>query len=233
LYRPELPGRSLRQIARPAVILEQALAQVLLVSIFSRVHLWHPEELKPGYHRLAPLPDTDSDQTAIFPAGSGDLEGLNAHVEEFARALDDLAHNTDYDDYGPRANRLPDGNVLLTWEGDHAVGYEIYYAVLDSAGNVAHPVTRLTDVPYGAYDPDAVGLRNGKAIVAWEQDGYYPNWSRQMAYAVLDDVYYTPTAPITTPTIITNTLSNDNRYVSLARDEDDNTVLTWRDSNVE
>jgi len=144
-----------------------------------------------------------------------------------------LTHNTDYDDYGPRANRLPDGNVLLTWEGDHAVGYEIYYAVLDSAGNVAHPPTRLTDAPYGAYDPDAVGLRNGKAIVAWEQDGYYPDSGSQMAYAVLDDVYYTPTVPITTPTIITNTLSNDNRYVSLARDEDDNTVLTWRDSNVE
>jgi len=140
-----------------------------------------------------------------------------------------LTHNTLEDDYQPRANRLADGNVLLTWEGYHDVGYQIYYAVLDSAGDVVHPVTRLTDVPYGAYGPDAVGLRNGKAIVAWQHD---PGPGSQMAYAVLDDVYYTPTVPIATPTVITNTLSNDNFCVSLARDGDDNAVLTWRDGNV-
>jgi CRISPR-associated protein Csm1 len=75
--------------------LEQALAQVPLLSIFSRVHLWHPEEMKPKYHRLAPLPETVSDQTAIFPTESGDLGGLNAHVKEFAEALDDLARSID------------------------------------------------------------------------------------------------------------------------------------------
>jgi len=140
-----------------------------------------------------------------------------------------LTHNTDYDDYRPRANRLTDGNVLLTWEGYHAVGYQIYYAVLDSAGNVAHPATRLTDSPDGAYDPDAVGLRNGKAIVAWEQYGYYPDFGSQMAYAVLDSVYTTTVAT----QILTNTLSNDNYSVSLVRDGDDNAVLTWRDSNLD
>ena len=143
-----------------------------------------------------------------------------------------LTHNVLEDDYQPRANRLTDGNVLLTWGGYHGFGSEIYYAVLGSTGDVVHPATRLTDVPDGAYDPDAVGLRNGKAIVAWQQYGYYPDSGSQMAYAVLDDVYYTPTVPITTPTVITNTLSNDNLCVSLVRDGDDNAVLTWRDSNV-
>lgn len=75
--------------------LEGPLAQVPLVSIFSRVHLWQPEEPRPSYHRLASLPDTASDQTAIFPTESGDLGGLQAHLEEFARALDDLAQGVD------------------------------------------------------------------------------------------------------------------------------------------
>lgn len=75
--------------------LEQPLAQVPLVSIFSRVHLWQSEQLGPRYYRLAPLPDTASDQTAIFPTELGDLGGLNAHMEEFARALDDLARSVD------------------------------------------------------------------------------------------------------------------------------------------
>jgi hypothetical protein len=128
---------------------------------------------------------------------------------------------------------LADGNVLLTWHGYHGSSNEIYYAVLDSAGNIAQPITLLTSVPYGAYYPDAIGLRNGKTVVAWEQRGYYPNWGEQMAYAVLDDVYYTPTVPITTPTILTNTLSNRNIYVSLARDGADNAVFTWHDVNVD
>jgi hypothetical protein len=140
-----------------------------------------------------------------------------------------LTHNTGYADYDPRANRLADGNVLLTWYGYHGSGSEIYYAVLDSAGDVTHPVTRLTDVPYDAYYPDAVGLRSGDTVVAWQQDGYYPNRGLQMAYAVLDSTY---TATVATQ-ILTNTLSNDNCCVSLARDGADNAVLTWRDSNMD
>jgi len=138
-----------------------------------------------------------------------------------------LTHNTEDADYGPRANRLPDGNVLLTWNGSRGLGYGIYYAVLDSAGNVAHPVTRLTGAPSGTDSPDAIGLRNGNTVVAWTQGGYYPNWGRQIAYAALDSVY---TSTVATQ-ILTNTLSNDNLYVSLARDGDDNAVLTWADDD--
>ena len=138
-----------------------------------------------------------------------------------------LTHNTEYDDYNPRANRLADGNVLLTWHGYHDFGYQIYYAVLDSAGNVVHPVTRLSDMTYGVHSPDAVGLRGGDTVVAWQQDGYYPDWGLQMAYAVLDSSY---TATVATQ-VLTSTLSNDNCCISLARDGDDNAVLTWRDSN--
>ena len=142
-----------------------------------------------------------------------------------------LTHNTWEDDYEPRANRLNDGNVLLTWYGDHGSGREIYYAVLDSAGNAVYPVTRLTDALHDAYRPDAVGLRNGNTVVAWEQYGYYPNWGRQIAYTVLDSAY-TTTVPITMATqILTNTLEDWNYDVSLARDNDDNAVFTWRDSD--
>ncbi|MBC8263344.1 MAG: type III-A CRISPR-associated protein Cas10/Csm1 [Anaerolineales bacterium] len=95
--------------------LEQALVQAPLVSIFSRVHLWHPEELRPSYHRLAPLPDSASDQTAIFPTESGDLEGLNAHVEEFARALDDLTQSVDVNRFDHLYNHLLAVLQRYTW----------------------------------------------------------------------------------------------------------------------
>ena len=129
-----------------------------------------------------------------------------------------------HNDNQPRANRLNDGNVLLTWDGWHGFGNEIYYAVLDSAGNVVYPVTRLTDMPHNAYNPDAVGLRNGNTVIAWEQYGYYPNWGCQIAYAVLDSAYTT----IVATQMLTNTLEDWNYDVSLTRDRDDNGVLTWR-----
>ena len=95
--------------------LGQALAQVPLVSIFSRVHLWQSEEPKPSYHRLAPLPDTASDQTAIFPTDSGDLEGLRAHLEEFAGALDDLAQSVDRDRFDHLYSHLLAVLQQYTW----------------------------------------------------------------------------------------------------------------------
>ncbi len=142
-----------------------------------------------------------------------------------------LTHNTgSEDDYRPRANRLADGNVMLTWYGRHGSGFDVYYAVVDSAGNVVHPITQLTDVSSSSYDSDAVGLENGNTIVVWRQPGFYLTYGNQIAYAVLDSVY-SATIPITTPTIITNTLSNDNYDISLARDDDDNAVITWMESS--
>ncbi|MCP4536159.1 MAG: hypothetical protein GY832_03345 [Chloroflexi bacterium] len=142
-----------------------------------------------------------------------------------------LTHNTgSEDDYRPRANRLADGNVMLTWYGSHGSGFDVYYAVVDSAGDIVHPITQLTDVSNGAYDPDAVGLKNGNTIVVWRQAGYYPEYGSQPAYAVLNSAY-SATIPITTPVIITNTLSNDNYDISIARDGDDNAVLTWMETS--
>ena len=142
-----------------------------------------------------------------------------------------LTSNTWEDDYQPRANRLTDGNVLLTWQGYHDSSYNIYYAVLDRAGEVVQPVTQLTDAPSTAQQADAVALRSGETVIAWRQYGRYPEWGYQVGYAVLDDMYVTATLPITTPAIMTNTLSNDNKYVSVARDGEDNAVLTWVDGN--
>jgi hypothetical protein len=122
---------------------------------------------------------------------------------------------------------LSDGNVIITWRGSHGFTNQVCYAVLDSAGNVVQPLTRLTDVPHSSYEPDAVGLQNGNTIVAWRQYVDDPPDSYQIAFTVLDDVYVTTTLPITTPTILTNTLSDDNYHVSLARDGDDNAVFTW------
>jgi len=133
-----------------------------------------------------------------------------------------------HSDYQPRANRLADGNVLLTWSGYHDssadIYYAVYYAVLDSAGGVVHPVTLLADMPYSAHGPDAVGLHNGNTLIAWEQWGHYPEGGSQIVYTVLDDTY-TVTAAIQT---LTNTLEIRNYDVSVARDGDDNAVLTWR-----
>jgi len=95
--------------------LEHALAPVPLASIFSRMHLWQPEEPKPSYHRLTPLPDTASDQTAIFPTESGDLGGLNAHLEEFAKALDELARSVDLNRFDQLYSHLLAVLQQYTW----------------------------------------------------------------------------------------------------------------------
>ncbi|MBN1657777.1 MAG: hypothetical protein JXA93_05215, partial [Anaerolineae bacterium] len=106
-----------------------------------------------------------------------------------------LTQNSGESDYEPRANRLADGNVLLTWNGWHGPGSEIRYAVLDSAGGVVHPITPLAGSSQSMYRPDAVGLRNGHTLVAWEQYGYYPDWGRHLGYALLDSAYQAPTNP--------------------------------------
>jgi uncharacterized repeat protein (TIGR01451 family) len=95
----------------------------------------------------------------------------------------------------PTANRLDDGNVLLTWSQLGISSLDIYYAVLDSAGNVIHPITQLVDAFSGAYQPDAVGLRNGNSVIAWRQYGYYPYWGTQIVYAMLDGDYEPLWAP--------------------------------------
>ncbi|GEM_PF-785304 len=136
-----------------------------------------------------------------------------------------LTNNASFDDYGPRANRLSDGNVLLMW---YSWDWVVYYTVLDSAGNVVYPISPIS-TQYAAGFGDAIGLRNGNTIIAWQQWGYYPNWSPQIAYAVLNDAY-TTTVPITmSMQILTNTLESDNWNISLARDGNDNAVFTWSD----
>jgi hypothetical protein len=135
-----------------------------------------------------------------------------------------LTNNTVYNNQEPRANRLADSSVLVAWNGQHGSGSEIYYAVLDSAGKVTYPATRLTDALYDVHGLDAVGLRNGKTLIAWEQSGYYPTWGQQIAYAMLDSGYDV----LVSPPVLANPHSNLNYFISLARDGDDNAVLTWR-----
>ena len=126
-----------------------------------------------------------------------------------------------------RATRLAGGHVLLTWTGQHGLGPQIYYAVLDSAGRTVHAASRVSDAPNGVGGSDAVGLLTGNIIVAWEQSGDQANES-QIAYAMLNDTY-TTTLPLPVATkLLTNTLEAENYAVSLARDADDNAVLTWQ-----
>ncbi|MCL7453852.1 MAG: hypothetical protein M8467_12490 [Anaerolineae bacterium] len=126
-----------------------------------------------------------------------------------------------------RATRLASGHVLLTWTGQHGLGQQIYYAVLDSAGRLVHAPSRVSDAPNGAGGSDAVGFLSGNIIVAWEQSGDQAGES-QIAYAMLNETY-TTTLPLPMATrLLTNTLEAENYAVSLARDADDNAVLTWQ-----
>lgn len=123
--------------------------------------------------------------------------------------------------YYPSLTGLTGNRALITWfrnsDGD------IYYAVLDSAGNVVKDKTNLSGDGWSSYDrtPDAVQLSDGKIVVGW-------TGSSNIRFAVLD-TNYNRTAGPTSLTIPAATTGSD--YVSVAADNAGRAILTWMDAN--
>lgn len=131
-----------------------------------------------------------------------------------------------YDDahYGPNLATLSGNRALLSWQrsGNYR---DVYYAVLDSGGNVVKAATNLVGDGTKQWDwgPDAMQLSDGKTLVAWS-GGSYPNY--RIRFAVLDTGYNRVAGPTTfsNPAAVTG-----DDYVSVAADSAGHAILTWMD----
>lgn len=116
--------------------------------------------------------------------------------------------------YYPNLTQLSGNRVLLVWQ--RSSDGNIYYAVLDSAGNT---VKAETSTGARGWGPDAVQLSNGNTIIAW---------SGSMRFVVLDNAYNLVAGPTTlsNPAAVTG-----DAYVSVAADDAGHAILTWMDSD--
>jgi hypothetical protein len=133
---------------------------------------------------------------------------------------------TTYDGYwAANLTTLTGNRALLSWA--RSSNGDIYYAVLDSVGNLVKEKTNLVNDgsssnPYDR-NPDAVQLSNGKIVVGWTASSSTP----YIRFAVLDPDYNR----IAGPTSLYNPAGlSGNDYVSIAADRSRNAILTWMDS---
>jgi uncharacterized repeat protein (TIGR01451 family) len=116
--------------------------------------------------------------------------------------------------YCPNLAQLSGNRVLFVWQ--RSSDGNIYYAVLDSAGNT---VKAETSTGSWGWDPDAVQLSSGNIVVAW---------SGSMRFVVLDNAYNLIAGPTTlsNPAAVTG-----DAYVSVVADSTGHAILTWMDSD--
>lgn len=142
------------------------------------------------------------------------------------KTVDNLSGSSSEIPYAIRLARLADGNILVVWMEDYL---DVFYAVVDSSGHVVKAPTNLTnyDPSYeteGWY-PEAVGLANGNAIIAWSEFTDYET-AAQIRYAVLGGTYNM----VKPPTMLPNPYNAAvNGAVSMVADEADAAILTWPD----
>lgn len=125
--------------------------------------------------------------------------------------------------FDPNLTSLTGNRALLTWSRDS--DGDIYFAVLDSAGNVYKSADNLVEDGAGQYDhhPEAVQLSDGKTVIAWTTD-----WGNSaiVRFAVLESAPAYGT--IVDPIALSNPASTmGNNYVSLAADSAGRAILTW------
>jgi hypothetical protein len=127
--------------------------------------------------------------------------------------------------YSPNLAGLSGSRVLLSWDRDG----DIRYAALDSAGNVVHAETQLTDDAWQSYDnePKARQLSDGRTIVAWAR-GWWPAY--RVRFAVLDNSLNQVAGPVAleNPAAVTG-----EGGISVAADASGRAILTWMDSQVD
>lgn len=97
------------------------------------------------------------------------LDGSGSVVRGATKLTDSVA-GSDYTAvyHSAALTRLTGSRALLTFSGyDSLLGsMAIYYAALDSDGNIQHPITQLADNVWGI-QPAATQLPNGRTVVAW------------------------------------------------------------------
>jgi hypothetical protein len=149
-------------------------------------------------------------------------DSAGGEVREITKLTHDT-HSSSDAHYYPNLAQLSNNRAFLSWTrgGDYG---DIYYAVLDSSGNMAKNIINLSRDGTTQWDwsSDAAHLFDGKTVVAWTSDsssGY------NIRFAVLDAHYNLVTGPaiLENPAGITG-----NAYVSVAP-SGNNAILTWMD----
>jgi len=131
--------------------------------------------------------------------------------------------------YDPNLASLSSNRGFLTWvrraDGDD----DVYFAVLDSNGNIVKAATNLSidEMAIDWSNPDAVQLSNGHVLVAWDAWGCFAGeWLPRIRFAVLDTSFNR----IAGPTCLANPVATTgDRYASVAADNVSRGILTWMD----
>jgi len=125
----------------------------------------------------------------------------------------------------PTLARLSADRALLAFQ---RWGNDVYFAVLDSAGNAIQPMTNLSNdgSNQGGWNPAAAQLADGRIVVAWTSGSSSPN--DRIRFAVLDAAWNRIAGPtvLDTPAALTGS-----DYVSVAADASGRAILTWMDSD--
>jgi hypothetical protein len=118
---------------------------------------------------------------------------------------------------------MSDGYILLSYSlfSVDTMTYQIGYAVLDSGGNFAHPKALIPGA--SGWGPDGISLSSGDALLAWTNTA-----SNGVAYTMIDGQGY---SVIGAPHSLDNPGFRRGGYVSVAKDGEDHSVLTWMDAN--
>lgn len=120
---------------------------------------------------------------------------------------------------------LAQNRVVVTYAGDWAG--DLYYAILDSAGNPVFPLTNLSSdgsSPWDSY-ADAAKLSNGNILIAWQSsEGFF---SRER-YAVLNPSYGLQSGP----TLLSGSPAVGGDGFPSVAPSGANAVITWKDGGV-
>ncbi len=158
---------------------------------------------------------------AIQDTSGGLVKGMTQFTNDAPGGSDGYGYRS------PNITTLAGNKVMLAWERD--IDDDIYFAVLDSAGNVVKDKTNLSvggSYEYN-YDPDPVQLSNGNILVAWQHYDDY-NQDGVIQFAIMDPAYNQVAAPaiLSNPAAVTGDFA-----VSAAADNDGHAILTWTDGN--
>ncbi len=125
--------------------------------------------------------------------------------------------------YNPSVARLANNRFLLVHQHcNNTDGSNLYYTVLDSAGNTVSATTNLTNDSKETWDwvSDAVEFSDGRIIVAWMED-----YNFKIHYAILDASYNI----IFGPSEIGKPLNSGDGWMSVTADANGHAVITWQD----
>jgi hypothetical protein len=132
--------------------------------------------------------------------------------------------------YTPALASLAPNRTFISWITRRSGNDDVFFAVLDSEGNLAHGVTDLSvdETVTDWNNSDAVQLSDGKILAVWEAWGCFPGeWVARVRYVLLDNAYNRIGTPVCLGKAEAATTGDSS--VSVTRGSDQTAVLTWMD----